>query len=99
MATLQDRFRKLSQSEQHRITEILRKITERGFTPFPASEVREQVANLQHAWGSAAIEGIETSEMEKVLDLKLVERRIPSDAAIDVLLDDVAAHPTSSTIA
>ena len=99
MPTLDDRFRKLPRPKQQRIENILQRVTERGFTPFPASEVPEQVARIRNAWASAAIEGIDTPEMDKVLMLKLIERRIPSEASTDILIDDLCQQPTNATAA
>ena len=99
MPTLEDRFRKLPRPEQQRIQNILQRVTERGFTPFPASEVPEQVAKVRNSWASAAIEGIDTPEMDKVLMLKLIERRVPSKAATDFLIEDLCQQPSSSAAA
>ena len=99
MPTLDDRFRKLPRPEQQRIQNILQRVTERGFTPFPASEVSEQVARIRNAWASAAIEGIDTPEMDKVLMLMLIERRIPSKASTDILIDDLCQQPANATAA
>ena len=99
MATLQDRFQALPQSEQRRIESILQRVQERGFTPFPAEEVAEQVARVRNAWASAAIEGIDTPEMDKVLMLELIERRVPAEASTGVLIEDLCEQPADAAAA
>ena len=99
MPTLEDRFRKLPRSEQRRIRGILQRVAERGFTPFPADEIPERVARVRDSWASAAIEGVDTPEMDKVLMLKLIERRVPSKASMDLVIDDLCEQPANATAA
>ena len=97
--TLDEQFHALDAPDRARVERLMRRLDEREFEPFPVGELGQRRRAIEESWASGALEGVHATLRDRVLALKLLMRRVPTDLAVELLLDDVVEHASTRSTA
>ena len=94
--TLDEQFFALSGPDRERVERVMRRLDGRRFEPFPVGEMLDRRRAIEESWASGAVEGMHATARDRVLTLKLLTRRVPADLAVELLLEDVVEHASTT---
>ena len=97
--TLDEQFHALDAPDRARMERVTRRLDEREFEPFRVGELGQRCRAMGESWASGALEGVHATLRDRVLALKLLMRRVPTDLAMELLLDDVVEHASTQSTA